>query len=185
MRGVRTPAKRGKAGGRFYPIMGERSGPATRLQVTDLFFLLALRFFPHRTENLGKSSMSGVTRASYRPLRSHNNCGRRPRMDTAPKYLICDHDGKFGPCFAHVASNKQRSRFLKHHITRLVPMPSVNAFWGVFGESAWIYILILSEKQLHRVLRAYVEYLQSGTTSTRHSAAGSGKGSHLRSISSA
>ena len=50
------------------------------------------------------------------------------------------------------------SRFLKHHITRLVPMPSVNAFWGVFGESAWIYILILSEKQLHRVLRAYVEY---------------------------
>jgi len=57
-----------------------------------------------------------------------------------------------------VLQQQAPSRFLKHHITRLVPMPSVNAFWGVSGESAWITILILSEKRLHRVLRAYVAY---------------------------
>jgi putative transposase len=37
-------------------------------------------------------------------------------------------------------------------------MPSVNTFWGVLGESVWIHLLILSEKQLHRVLRVYVAY---------------------------
>ncbi len=34
----------------------------------------------------------------------------------------------------------------------------MNAFWGVFGESVWTHVLILHEKQLHRVLRAYVTY---------------------------
>jgi hypothetical protein len=29
-------------------------------------------------------------------------------------------------------------RFSKHRITHLAPMRSVNAFWGVSGESAWI-----------------------------------------------
>jgi hypothetical protein len=60
--------------------------------------------------------------------------------------------------FSLMVQQRAASRFLKHRITRLVPMPSVNAFWRVFGERAWIHILILSEKQLHRVLSAYVEY---------------------------
>jgi len=30
------------------------------------------------------------------------------------------------------------SRYSKHLITRNAPMRSVNAFWGVFDESAWI-----------------------------------------------
>jgi len=37
------------------------------------------------------------------------------------------------------------------------PMPSVNAFWGVCDVSASI-LFILHEKQLHRVLHAYVKY---------------------------
>jgi hypothetical protein len=38
-------------------------------------------------------------------------------------------------------------------------MPSVNTCWGLFGASAWIHLLILREKRLHRVLRVYVAFL--------------------------
>ncbi len=56
-----------------------------------------------------------------------------------------------------VLQQRVASRSSKHLITRHEPMPSVNAFWGVCGESAWI-TCILHEKHLHRVLHASVKY---------------------------
>lgn len=50
------------------------------------------------------------------------------------------------------------SKCLKRPITRNAPMPSVNVYWEVCGESALPHMLILHEKLLHRVLHAYVAY---------------------------
>jgi hypothetical protein len=50
------------------------------------------------------------------------------------------------------------SRFSKRPFAHHEQMPSVNVSWGVCDESALPHMLILSEKQLHRVLHASVTY---------------------------
>ena len=73
------------------------------------------------------------------------------------KYLIRDNDGKFWPCFARVAATSS-IKILKtpYHA------PRANAirerFLGSVRRECLDHVLILHEKQLHRVLRAYVEY---------------------------
>ncbi len=74
-----------------------------------------------------------------------------------PKYLMRDHESKFGPCFARVAATSG-IKILKtpYHA------PRANAICERFLGSVWRacldHVLILSEKQLHRVLKAYVAY---------------------------
>ena len=74
-----------------------------------------------------------------------------------PKYLIRDHESKFGPCFARVAATSGIN-ILKtpYHA------PQANAicerFLGSVRRECLDHVLILSEKQLHRVLRSYVTY---------------------------
>jgi putative transposase len=75
----------------------------------------------------------------------------------APKYLIRDNDSKFGPCFARVAKTST-IKILKTpvHATR------VNAICERFLKSVrqecLDHLLILHEKQLQRMLNAYVIY---------------------------
>ncbi|MFL5690325.1 MAG: integrase core domain-containing protein [Ktedonobacteraceae bacterium] len=75
----------------------------------------------------------------------------------APKYLICDHDSKFGSRFAHVAAST--------NITLLrtpYQAPRANAicerFVGSVRRECLDHLLILHEKQLQRVLNGYVVY---------------------------
>jgi putative transposase len=74
-----------------------------------------------------------------------------------PKYLIRDHDGKFGLGFARVAKTS-RIEILKtpYHV------PQANAicerFLGSVRRECLDHLLILHEKQLQRVLNAYVCY---------------------------
>lgn len=74
-----------------------------------------------------------------------------------PKYLIRDHDSKFGPCFARVAATSGiKILTTPHHA------PHANAICerllGSVRRECLDHMLILHEKQLHRVLCAYVEY---------------------------
>jgi putative transposase len=75
----------------------------------------------------------------------------------APKYLIRDNDSKFGPCFARVATTSG-IKLLKTP----VHAPRANAICERFLRSVrkecLDHLLILQEKQLQRVLNAYVEY---------------------------
>jgi transposase InsO family protein len=98
----------------------------------------------------------GVTRAptdawTAEPLREATPYGH------TPKYLIHDNDCKFGPCFARVAATSG-IEILKtpYHA------PRANAICERFllsvRRECLDHLLILSEKQLHRVLRAYVAY---------------------------
>ena len=75
----------------------------------------------------------------------------------APKYLIRDNDSKFGSCFTRVA--------MTSHIELLktpVHAPRANAICERFLRSVrqecLDHLLILREKQLQRVLNAYVGY---------------------------
>jgi len=74
-----------------------------------------------------------------------------------PKYLIRDNDSKFGSCFARVARTSS-IKILKtpYHA------PRANAICERFIRSVrqeyLDHLLILEEKQLQRVLNAYVAY---------------------------
>jgi putative transposase len=74
-----------------------------------------------------------------------------------PKYLICDHDSKFGSCFHRVATTSG-IKLLKTP----VHAPRANAICERFLRSVrqecLDHLLILQEKELQRVLKAYVAY---------------------------
>ena len=75
----------------------------------------------------------------------------------APKYLIRDNDSKFGPCFARVATTSG-IKLLKTP----VHAPRANAICERFLRSVrqecLDHLLIVEERQLQRVLYAYVTY---------------------------
>jgi putative transposase len=84
------------------------------------------------------------------PLREATAYGERP------KYLLRDNDGKFGTNFASVAHTS--------HIEILrtpYHAPRANAicerFLGSVRRECLDHLLILEEKQLHRVLTAYIQ----------------------------
>ena len=72
-------------------------------------------------------------------------------------YLIRDNDGKFGPWFARVADTSAIEVLRTPY-----QAPRANAICERFLRSVrqecLDYLLILNEKQLHRVLNAYVHY---------------------------
>ncbi len=74
-----------------------------------------------------------------------------------PKYLIHDNDSKFGVTFARVAKTSGIET-----LTTPVHAPRANAlcerFLGSVRRECLDHLLILQEKQLHRVLNAYVVY---------------------------
>jgi transposase InsO family protein len=135
--------------------MGERSGPVTRLQVTDLFFRSVFAFFIIELRSR-KVIHVGVTRSptdawTAQQLREATPYGQMP------KYLIRDHDSKFGPYFARVAATSGIKM-----LTTPYHAPRANGicerFLGSVRRECLDHLLILHEKQLHRVLRAYVNY---------------------------
>jgi len=85
------------------------------------------------------------------PLREATPCGQ------GPKYLIRDNESKFGPCFARVAKTST-IKILKTP----VHAPRANAICERFLRSVrqecLNHVLIFHERQLHRVLNAYVVY---------------------------
>jgi hypothetical protein len=88
----------------------------------------------------------------------------------APRYLICDNVSKFGSCYRRVAKTSG-IKLLKTP----VHTPRANAvcerFLRSVRQECLDHLLILQEKQLHVVLKAYVAYAQSGTAASRDWAA--------------
>jgi hypothetical protein len=100
-----------------------------------------------------------------------------------PKYLIRDNDVKFGVGFARVAQTS--------HIEMLKTpsyAPRANAicerFLGSIRRECLDHLLILHEKQLHRVLNAYMHYAQPSQAASRHQAADSGAESWISATTS-
>src|SRR5260221_13133063 len=104
MRTVRTQQPRGQTWPTFLRNHAAQVWACDFLQITDLFFRSLFAFFIVELATR-KVIHVGVTRSPSdawvaQQLREATPFGK------APKYLIRDHDGKFGPCFARVAETR-------------------------------------------------------------------------------
>jgi len=155
MRQVITTRPQGQTWSTFLHTHAQQIWACDFLPITDLFFRSLFAFFIVELHSR-KVIHVGVTRSptdawTAQPLREATAYG------VGPKYLICDNDSKFGMGFARLATTS--------HIEILKTpyhAPRANAicerFLGSVRRECLDHLLILHEKQLHRVLNAYVHY---------------------------
>jgi putative transposase len=155
MRVVRTPRPKRQKWATFLRNHAGEIWACDFLQVTDLLFRSFFAFFIIELKSR-KVIHVGVTRAptdawTAQQLREATPYGHMP------KYLIRDHDSKFGPCFARVAVTSG-IKVLKtpYHAPRANAI--CERFLGSVRRECLDHVLILHEPLLHRVLRAYVAY---------------------------
>jgi len=155
MRHARTPRQRGQNWATFLHNHTKDTWACDFLQVTDLFFRSLFAFFIIDIHTRQVIHV-GVTRSptdawTAQQLREATPFGR------SPKYLIRDRDDKFGSCFARVAATSG-IKILKTPYYA----PRANAicerFLGSVRRECLDHLFILQEKQLQRVLGAYVQY---------------------------
>ncbi len=155
MRQVRPARPRGQNWKTFLDTHAEQIWACDFLPVSDLLFRSLYAFFIIELHSR-KVIHVGVTRCptdawTAQQLREATAYGK------GPKYLIRDHDGKFGVGFTRVAKTS--------HIEILtIPFHALRAnamcerFLGSVRRECLDHLFILHEKQLHRVLNAYVLY---------------------------
>jgi putative transposase len=155
LRTVRTPQPRGQRWTTFLHNHAAQVWACDFLQVTDLFFRPLFAFFVIELKSR-KVIHVGVTRSPTDTWVAQQLREATP-YGLAPKYLIRDNDSKFGPCFARVAKTST-IKILKTP----VHAPRANAICERFLRSVrqecLDHLLILQEKQLERVLKAYMVY---------------------------
>jgi putative transposase len=153
MRAVRTTRPRGQTWSTFLQTHAQQIWACDFLPVTDLFFRSLFAFFLIELHTRRVIHV-GVTRC---PTDAWTAQQRRvaTAFGVGPKYLIRDNDAKFGGTFARVAQTS--------HIEMLTTpyhAPRANAicerFLGSVRRECLDHLLILHEKQLQRVLKAYV-----------------------------
>jgi putative transposase len=155
MRQVRPQRARGQNWKTFLRNHAKDVWACDFLQATSLFFRPLFAFFIIELQSR-KVIHVNVTRSPTdawvaQQLREATAYGQ------APKYLIHDNDRTFGPCFARVAVTS----FIKLLKTPY-HAPRANAicerFLGSVRSECLDHLFILRERQLQRVLGAYVQY---------------------------
>jgi transposase InsO family protein len=138
-----------------WTTMRKTCGPVMRLQITDLFFRSLFAFFIIDMHSRRVIHV-GVTR-SPTDVWTAQQLREATAYGAGPKYLIRDNDSKFGSCFARVAATSG-IKMLKtpYHAPRANAI--CERFLGSVRRECLDHVLILHEKQLHRVLTAYVQY---------------------------
>jgi putative transposase len=158
MRGVRTPRPTGQKWLMFLHNHGGEIWACDFLQVTDLFFRSLFAFFIIELKSRKVIHVS-VTRSPTDAWTAQQLREATPFGHT-PKYLIRDHESKFGSCFARVAATSG-IKILKtpYHAPRANAI--CERFLGSVRRECLDHVLIIHEKQLHRILKAYVAYFNS------------------------
>jgi putative transposase len=155
MRQVRKTRPYGQNWKTFLRTHAEQIWACDFLQVTDLFFGTLFAFFIIELDSRRVIHI-GVTRFptdawTAQQLREATAFGE------GPKYLIRDNDSKFGPGFARIAKTSNIEILKTPYYA-----PRANAicerFLGSVRRECLDHLLILHEKQLQRVLNAYVRY---------------------------
>jgi len=125
------------------------------LQVPDLFFRPHFAFFIVELKSR-KVIHVNVTRSPTDPWVGQQLREATPYGQT-PTYLIRDNDRKFGPSFAQVATTSGIKVLRTPYRT-----PQANAvcerFLGSVRRECLNHFFIFQEKQLHRLLNAYILY---------------------------
>jgi putative transposase len=155
MKYARTPRRRGQNWATFLQNHARDMWACDFLPVTDLFFRSLFAFFILDVHSR-KVIHVGVTRSptdawTAQQLREATPYGR------TPNYLIRDRDGTFGSCFARVAATSG-IEMLKtpYHAPRANAI--CERFLGSVRRECLDHLFIFREKQLDRVLHAYVQY---------------------------
>jgi transposase InsO family protein len=155
MRAVRTTRPRGQTWSTFLHTHAQQIWACDFLPITDLFFHSLFAFFIVELHSR-KVIHVGVTRSptdawTAQQLREATAFG------AGPKYLIRDNDSKFGATFARVAKTSS-IEILKtpYHAPRANAI--CERLLGSVRRECLDHLLILHERQLQRVLNAYVHY---------------------------
>jgi len=155
MRSVRTTRPHGQTWKTFLHTHAQQIWACDFLPVTDLFFRSQFAFFIVELYSR-KVIHVGVTRS---PTDAWTTQQRRfaTAYGVGPNYLIRDNDSKFGVSFARVAKTSGIA-ILKtpYHAPRANAI--CERFLGSVRRECLDHLLILQEKQLQRVLNAYVAY---------------------------
>jgi putative transposase len=156
MRQTCTPRHKGQTWATFLRNRAADIWSCDFLQVSDLFFRSLFAFFIIALQSR-KVIYVGVTRSPSDAWTAQQLREATPYGHT-PKYLIRDNDGKFGSCFARVAATSGIKVLKTPYYA-----PRANAicerFLGSVRRECLDHVLILYEKQLHRVLRTYIAYV--------------------------
>jgi len=158
MRAVRPPRQSGQTWATFLHNHAADIWAADLLPVTDVLFRPLYAFFI--VELASRRVMHvGATRHPTdawlaQQLREATPCGQQPR------YLIRDNDAKYGSAFARVAD------VTGIEVVRTAyRAPKENAvcerFLGSVRRECLDHLLVLSERHLRRILRAYVAYFNA------------------------
>src|SRR5260221_2369630 len=155
MRNVRTHQPRGQTWATFLRNHAGQIWSCDFLQVTDLFFQPLFAFFMIELHSR-KVVHVGVTRSPTdawvaQQLREATPFGQ------APKYLICDHDSKFGSSFLRVATTSD-IKLLKTPVHAQPATAICERFLRSVRQECLDHLFIFGEKQLQRVLNTYVDY---------------------------
>jgi putative transposase len=170
MRAVRITRPRGQTWRTFLHTHAQQIWACDFLPVTDLLFRSLFAFFLIELKSR-KVIHVGVTRFptdawTAQQLREATSFG------IGPKYLIRDNESKFGVGFARVAKTSG-IEILKtpYHAPRANAI--CERFLGSVRRECLDHLLILHEKQLQRVLNAYVAYFNQARPQEAHQAADS------------
>jgi putative transposase len=155
MRDVRTPRPTGQNWRTFLRTHAGEIWTCDFLQVTGLFVRSLLAIFVIELRSR-KVIHVGVTRRPPDAWTAQQLREATPYGHT-PKYLMRDNDGTFGLCFARVAATSGISILTTpSHAPRAHGIGE--RFLGSVRRACLDHVLILHEKQFHRVLRSSVEY---------------------------
>ncbi len=167
MKHVRATRPRGQTWSRFLQTHVQQIWACDFLPITDLFFRSLFAFFIIDLHSR-KVIHVGVTRSptdawTAQQLREATPYGQ------GLKYLIRDRDSKFGPCFARVAATSG-IKILKtpYHAPRANAI--CERFMGSVRRECLDHLFILQEKQLQRVLHAYIQYFNQARPQEAHQA---------------
>jgi putative transposase len=155
LRGTRPPHPAGQTWATFLRNHGRETWACDFLQLTDVLFRPVFAFF---IVELGSRRVVhvGVTRAPTDAWVAQQLREATPD-EARPRFLIHDHDAKYGPGFARVAAASGIEV-----IRTPVRAPRANAvcerFLGSVRRECLDHILILGERHLGRVLTEYVGY---------------------------
>jgi transposase InsO family protein len=155
VRGTRRPRRAGPTWATFLRTHGREAWACDFLQLTDLRFRPVFAFF---FIELGSRRVIhvGVTRFPTDAWVAQQLREATPE-GTGPRYLVHDHDAKYGPAFGRVAA-ATGIRVLRTPIGA----PRANAvcerFLGSVRRECLDHTLVLGERHLRRVLAEYVAF---------------------------
>ncbi len=155
MRTVRTQQPRGQTWSTFLRNHAAQVWACDFLQITDLFFRPLFAFFLIELQSR-KVIHVGVTRSPSDAWVAQQLREATPYGQT-PKYLLRDNDTKFGASFTRVAATSQIEILrTPHHAPRANAI--CERFMRSVRQECLDHLLILHERQLQRILNAYVAY---------------------------